>query len=92
MEHDKFQSDQLEERLIDFAARIIGFSAHLPRSPAGRHRASQILRSGTSPAADAAQVDGRWDGALDFTRHALKIEQDLPGQIASYADCPSNPS
>jgi tetratricopeptide (TPR) repeat protein len=38
--------------------------------------------------ADAAQVDGRWDGALDFTRHALALEKDLedvPGQIGSYA-------
>ena len=38
--------------------------------------------------ADAAQLDGRWDSACDFTRHALTLEddvQDVPGQIGSYA-------
>jgi tetratricopeptide (TPR) repeat protein len=38
--------------------------------------------------ADAAQADGRWDSALDCTRHALALEQDLEdvaGQVASYA-------
>lgn len=38
--------------------------------------------------ADAAQVEGRWDSALDLTRHALKLEQDLEdvsGQVGSYA-------
>lgn len=54
---------------------------HQKDDPQGLARCFHLL-------ADAAQADGRWDGALDFTRHALAIEQDLeevPGQIASYA-------
>jgi len=41
-------ADQLEERLIDFAVRIIKLSASLPKTPAGNHIAGQILRAGTS--------------------------------------------
>jgi hypothetical protein len=44
------QADELEQRLIDFAVRIVKLSASLPRTPAGKHVAGQILRSGTSPA------------------------------------------
>ena len=43
-------ADELEERLVNFAVRIIKLSACLPRTPAGKHIAAQILRSGTSPA------------------------------------------
>ena len=73
MENGKSQSDQLEERLIDFAARIIGFSAYLPRSPAGRHIALQILRSGTSPAPNYAEARGA-ESRADFI-HKLGIVQ-----------------
>ena len=43
------KADELEERLIDFAVRIIKLSASLPKILAGKHIAGQILRSGTSP-------------------------------------------
>jgi hypothetical protein len=46
----------------------------------GRARCFHLL-------ADAAQLDGRWDSACDFTRHALTLEddvQDVPGQMGSY--------
>src|SRR5215510_14607049 len=43
-------SDQLEERLIDFAARIINIAGRLPKTFQARHIASQILRSGTAGA------------------------------------------
>ena len=41
------QADELEDRLVDFAVRIVKLSAALPRTAAGRHIAGQILRSGT---------------------------------------------
>jgi len=44
------RADELEERLIDFAVRIVKLSANLPTASAGKHIAGQILRSGTSPA------------------------------------------
>ena len=40
----------LEERLIKFAAMIIGLAELLPNSPVGNHMKGQIVRSGTSPA------------------------------------------
>jgi hypothetical protein len=46
-QNSQFLADQLEERLIDFAVRIIKLSANLPRTPAGNHIAGQILRAGT---------------------------------------------
>ncbi len=48
-ENNNYQSraDKLEERLIDFAVRIVRLSTSLPRTPAGKHIAGQILRSGT---------------------------------------------
>ncbi|WP_198661743.1 four helix bundle protein [Lewinella sp. IMCC34183] len=44
------QSAQLEQRLIDFAVRIVRLSADLPSSFAGAHFGKQILRSGSAPA------------------------------------------
>ena len=52
------RADELEERLIDFAVRIVRLSASLPRTTAGRHIAGQILRSGTSPAPNYGEARG----------------------------------
>jgi four helix bundle protein len=49
---------ELEERLIDFAVRIIKLTAYLPQTPAGKHIAGQILRSGTSPAPNYGEARG----------------------------------
>jgi four helix bundle protein len=65
------QADELEERLIDFAVRIIKLSARLPKNAAGRHIAGQILRSGTSPAPNYGEARGG-ESAADFV-HKLRI-------------------
>ena len=39
------KGDDIEERLIDFAVRIIKLSENLPNSLAGKHIAGQLLRS-----------------------------------------------
>ena len=52
------RADDLEERLVDFAVRIIKLAASLPRTPAGKHIAGQILRSGTSPAPNYGEARG----------------------------------
>jgi four helix bundle protein len=62
---------ELEERLIDFAVRIIKLSANLPRTPAGKHIAGQILRSGTSPAPNYGEARGA-ESHADFV-HKLRI-------------------
>ena len=36
------RADELEERLIDFAVRIVKLSANLPRTPAGKHIADRF--------------------------------------------------
>ena len=48
-ESSQAKADELEERLIHFAVRIIKLSANLPKTPAVKHIAGQ-LKSGTSPA------------------------------------------
>src|SRR5438270_5864277 len=65
------QADLLEERLVDFAVRIIKLSARLPKNAAGRHIAGQILRSGTSPAPNYGEARGP-ESPADFT-HKLRI-------------------
>ena len=50
------KAQAIEERLIDFAVRIIKLSSRLPKTQAGRHIAGQILRSGTSPAPNYAEA------------------------------------
>src|SRR5881409_2258142 len=62
-------SDQLEERLIDFAARIISLAGRLPRT--ARHIAKQILRSGTAGAPNYAEARGT-ESRQDFI-HKMRI-------------------
>ena len=73
MEHKKSLSDELEERLIEFAADIAMFSAELVGTPAGKHIAMQILRSGTAPAPNYAEARGA-ESRADFI-HKLGIVQ-----------------
>src|SRR6185503_16772387 len=65
------QADELEQRLIDFAVRIIKLSAALPRTSAGKHIAGQILRSGTSPAPNYGEARSA-ESHADFV-HKLRI-------------------
>jgi hypothetical protein len=53
------QADDLEGRLIAFAVRIVKLSGGLPRTPAGKHIAGQIMRSGTSPAQIMGKQEAR---------------------------------
>jgi four helix bundle protein len=71
METSQARADALEERLIDFAVRIIKLSANLPRTSAGKHIAGQILRSGTSPAPNYGEARGA-ESHADFV-HKLGI-------------------
>ena len=64
-------ADALEERLIDFAVRIIKLSASLPKTPAGKHIAGQIIRASTSPAPNYGEARGAESDA-DFV-HKLRI-------------------
>lgn len=65
------QADLIENRLIDFAARIIVLSADLPKTYAGRHVSEQMLRAGTSPAPNYGEARGA-ESRADFI-HKLGI-------------------
>jgi four helix bundle protein len=61
----------LQDRLVDYAVRIIKLSEALPETKAGRHVASQILRSGTSPAPNYGEAQSA-ESPSDFI-HKLKV-------------------
>ena len=61
----------LEERLIEFAVRIIDLAEALPRTVASKNLGSQIVRSGTSPALNYAEAQSA-ESKNDFV-HKMKI-------------------
>ncbi len=68
MKEKKFD---LQDRLIDFAVRIIKVAESLPNSKIGNHIRGQILKSGTSPAPNYGEAQAA-ESRPDFI-HKLKI-------------------
>jgi four helix bundle protein len=64
-------SYDLEERLLEYAVRIIRLVDALPATKAGRHVADQLLRCGTSPLANHGELQGA-ESRKDFI-HKLGI-------------------
>ena len=67
----KDRTFDLRERLIDYAVRIVKLSEVMPATKSGAHIAAQILRSGTSPAANYGEAQSA-ESRADFV-HKLKI-------------------
>lgn len=65
------KGDGLETRLIDFAVHVIQLCKQLPSTPVGDHIGRQLMRSGTSPAANYAEARSA-ESQRDFV-HKLKI-------------------
>jgi len=61
----------LEERLIDFAVRIIRIAGSLPKTKVGNHIAGQLIRCGTSPAPNYGEAQSA-ESRSDFI-HKMKI-------------------
>jgi four helix bundle protein len=61
----------LQDRLVDYAVRIIKLSEALPETKAGKHVSTQILRSGTSPAPNYGEAQSA-ESTADFV-HKLKV-------------------
>jgi four helix bundle protein len=61
----------LEERLIDFAVRIIRAAELLPKSKVGNHIAGQLIRSGTSAAPNYGEAQSA-ESRSDFV-HKMKV-------------------
>lgn len=68
----KMTAQELEERLIEFASRIIDLVESLPKgSPAAKHLGGQLLRSGTSPALNYGEVQAA--ESRDDWKHKMKV-------------------
>jgi four helix bundle protein len=65
------KTNNLEERLIQFAISIALFNEALPNSKSANHLGSQLLRSGTSPALNYGEARGA-ESKKDFI-HKMKI-------------------
>jgi four helix bundle protein len=65
------QRYDLEERLLEYAARIIRLVEQLPNTRAGNHVAGQLLRAGTSPLPNHGEAQAA-ESRKDFV-HKLKI-------------------
>jgi len=61
----------LEDRLIDFAVKIINLTESLPKSKTGNHIAGQLVRCGTSPAPNYGEAKDA-ESLADFI-HKMKI-------------------
>ena len=68
MKETKFD---LEERLLEFAVRIIRVAESMKRSRAGKYVADQMLRSGTSPYGHHGEAEGA-ESRDDFV-HKLRV-------------------
>lgn len=62
----------LEERLIDFAVKIINFVESLPNTKAANHLGGQLLRSGTSPTFNYGEARSA-ELRNDFIHNKLKV-------------------
>jgi four helix bundle protein len=61
----------LEDRLIDFAVRIIRLAESLPKTRTGNHIAGQLVRCGTSPAPNYGEAQSA-ESSPDFV-HKMKV-------------------
>ena len=64
-------SYDLEDRFIDFSVRVLNLVEALPGDRIGNHVAGQLMRSGTSPAANYAEACAA-ESQKDFV-HKLKV-------------------
>ncbi|MBN4081342.1 four helix bundle protein, partial [Caldithrix abyssi] len=65
------KSEQLENRLIDFAVDIMNLAETLPNTRSGNYISGQIIRSGTAPALLYGEVRAA-ESKKDFI-HKMKI-------------------
>ena len=70
-ENEEVRKFDLEDRLVDFAVRIIDTVEALPNTRAGNHIAGQLIRCGTSPALNYGEAQSA-ESRKDFI-HKMKI-------------------
>lgn len=64
-------AEEMEDRFLDFAARICALAEALPDTKTGRHISGQMIRCGTSPAPNYAEACAA-ESRNDFT-HKLGV-------------------
>jgi four helix bundle protein len=69
-------SDDLADRLIDFAVRIIKLVNALPKTTVGKHIGGQLLRAGTSPGSNYEEARGA-ESKADFVHKLGVVLKDL---------------
>lgn len=67
----KVTPQDIEERLIEFATRIMDMVEALPKTATAKHLGGQILRSGTSPALNYGEAQAA-ESRDDFV-HKMRI-------------------
>ena len=67
------KGDDIEERLISFAVRIVKLCEAMPTTYADKHLSNQLVRSGTSPAFNYGEARAA-ESSKDFI-HKLRIVQ-----------------
>lgn len=70
MKEEKPKYD-LEDRLLEYAARIIRLVESLPSTLVGKHVAGQLLRSGTNPLSQHGEAQAA-ESPEDF-RHKMRV-------------------
>ena len=67
----KRKDEELADRLLAFAVRVIKIVSSLPQNTVGKHIPHQLLKCGTSPGANYEEARGA-ESARDFV-HKLRI-------------------
>ncbi len=70
------KGDDIEERLIDFAVRIIRLCEAMPTTVAGKHLSGQLVRSGTSPAFNYGEARAA-ESSRDFVHKMRVVHKEL---------------
>ncbi len=71
MTNERPQSYDLQDRLIDFACRVMSVVESLPSNRIGNHVSGQLIRSGSSPAPNYGEAQSA-ESRRDFI-HKLKV-------------------
>ena len=71
MSGEQSRNFDLQERLVEYAVRILNLVEVLPDTLTGKHVAGQLVRSGTSTAANYGEAQGA-ESRKDFI-HKMKV-------------------
>lgn len=70
------KGDNLEDRLVEFAVRIIKLCDAMPRTVTGKHLSGQLVRSGTSPAFNYGEARAA-ESKRDFVHKMRVVHKEL---------------